>query len=299
MDKKVCDMVTERILAAMDAGVVPWQKPWVGGFNLSTSYVTRKPYSLLNQFLLPTAGEYITYKQAENLGGYVKKGAKASKVVFWNILNYDANGKLIKNLAEAKQQGVKIAKTIPYLKQWSVFNIADCEGIEPHGTDELPKGAVENRDAEKVLNDYLTRENIRIERSNLSSQAYYNLSCDMIRLPRIDQFAETSEYYSTAFHECVHSTGTKNRLNRFSDDKNAQASFGSETYSREELVAEIGAACLNAALGLESSASFENSAAYIKHWRDAIAEDNSLIITAAGRAEKAFNFILNAKSDAE
>ena len=296
MDKKICSLVADRIISALDNGVVPWRKPWVGGYQLATSYVTRKPYSLLNQILLANPTEYITFKQAQSLGGRVKKGAKASKVVFWNILNYDADGKIIKDWNEAREKGVKIAKKVPYLKEWSVFNIADCEGIEPH-SDELPKGATKDLDAEKVVTDYMTREMIEIRRDGLSAQAYYSLRSDSITVPSIDQFEKTSEYYSTLFHECVHSTGKEGRLNRFATDDAAQCSFGSDSYSREELVAEIGAASLVNALGLETEDSFQNSAAYLKHWRDKIAEDNSLIITAAGRAEKAFQFILNGKKD--
>lgn len=295
MDKKICSMVADRIVSALDAGVVPWRKPWVGGYQLATSYVTRKPYSLINQILLGNPSEYISFKQVKDLGGRVKKGAKASKVVFWNILNYDADGKLIKNVPEAKKNGVKVVKTVPYLKEWSVFNVADCEGIKPHEDEPLPNNAVKNLGAEKIINDYLTRENIEMHRDDLSAQAFYRLNDDSITVPRIDQFNETAEYYSTVFHECVHSTGKQGRLDRFATDDAAQASFGSDSYSREELVAEIGAACMVNALGLETEGSFQNSAAYLKHWRDKIAEDNSLIIVAAGRAEKAFNFILDGK----
>lgn len=297
MDKKICSMVADRIISALDNGVVPWRKPWVGGAKVATSYVTRKPYSLINQILLGNPSEYISFKQVKDLGGRVKKGAKASKVVFWNILNYDVDGKLIKNVFEAKKNGVKVAKTIPYLKEWSVFNIADCEGIEPHSDEPLPNNAAINLDAEKIIDDYLTREDIEMRRDDLSSKAFYCLTDDSITIPRIDQFLATAEYYSTVFHECIHSTGKVGRLDRFADDDAAQASFGSDSYSKEELVAEIGAAYMVNALGLETEDSFQNSAAYLKHWRDRIAEDNGLIITAAGRAEKAFQFILNGKKN--
>ena len=299
MDKKICSMVAERIIANLDNGVVPWRKPWVGGPRLATSYVTRKPYSLLNQIILGDPSEYITFNQVRELGGRVKKGAKSSKIVFWNILNYDKDGKLIRNTREARENGVKVDRSIPYLKEWSVFNIADCEGIEPHNDAPLPNNAAENLDAEKILNDYLTREGIEMRRDALSSRAFYRLGDDSITVPRIDQFAATAEYYSTVFHECIHSTGKVGRLDRFADIDAAQASFGSDSYSREELVAEIGAAYIVNALGLETEDSFQNSTAYLKHWRDRIAEDNSLIIVAAGRAEKAFNFILNGKKGAE
>lgn len=290
MNQKICAMVSERIIESLDKGVIPWRKPWVGGLHLATSYVNQKPYSFLNQCLLEDPGEYITYKQAEAAGGHVKKGAKSHKVVFWSMLKYDEDGKLLKGAKESEE---KVDRLIPYLKYWNVFHINDCEGIEPHKKEELPGGAEENRDAEQVITDYQTREKLTMKRDKISARACYNLFTDTITIPLMEQFEETAEYYSTIFHELVHSTGAKNRLNRFADNFSAQTSFGSKTYSKEELVAEMGAAFLVSYFGLETDGSFQNSTAYIKNWRDRIAEDNSLIITAAGRAEKAFNYILN------
>lgn len=287
MNKKICAMVSERIIKVLDNGVIPWRKPWVGGVRLASSYVSQRPYSFLNQCLLEEPGEYLTFKQACDVGGRVKKGAKGHQIVFWSMLRYDENGKLVKDShAEAD-------KVIPYLRYYNVFHVKDCEGISPHVNEELPEGAGKSEDAEQIITDYQTREGLKITRDKISAQAFYCLNNDSVTIPAIEQFADTAEYYSTVFHELVHSTGKIGRLNRFADVQTAQASFGSKSYSREELVAEIGAAFLVAHVGLETSASFENSTAYVKHWRDKIAEDNSLIITAAGKAEKAYRYILN------
>lgn len=120
-------------------------------------------------------------------------------------------------------------------------------------------------------------------------RAFYNPSADAVTLPLMDQFFEVSEYYSTAFHELTHSTGHTSRLNRLSKT----AHFGNEEYSKEELVAEIGAAALVNHVGLETPSSFRNSAAYVQSWLKALSNDKRMIVSAAGQAEKAVRLILN------
>ncbi len=120
--------------------------------------------------------------------------------------------------------------------------------------------------------------------------AHYRPSTDSITLPLLKQFAETAEYYSTAFHELIHSTGHASRLDRLT----ATAHFGNEEYSKEELIAEIGAAALVNRAGLETSASFRNSAAYVQNWLTGLRNDRKFIVSAAGKAEKAVNLILGA-----
>lgn len=288
MNPKICQMVTDRIIASLDAGICPWRKPWTGGASVALNYTNLRPYSLLNQMLL-APGEYVSYKQARDKGGQVKKGAKGSPIVFWKWLRYTDSGKLLGD-DDCFQEN---EKRVPYLRYYTVFNIKDCEGLEPHDKEELPKGAAADLDAEKVLVDYVTREKIKLNRDELSSQAYYSPSRDEITIPRFDQYESTAEYYSTAFHECVHSTGTKSRLNRFDESNPLGNLFGSDSYSKEELVAEMGSAFLVNSLGLESDGSFKNSAAYIGNWRNHIKKDNQLVVLAAGKAEKAFRFILN------
>lgn len=148
-----------------------------------------------------------------------------------------------------------------------------------------------NEAAEAAFTDYVRRENIQFE-SLIDDQAYYSPSRDLIHLPISDQFDNTAEYYSTAFHEATHSTGHPSRLNRFGRES-AAAAFGSESYSKEELVAEIGAACILHEFGIETPSSFANSAAYIPNWLSALRNDKRLIIGAAACAEKAVKLILN------
>ena len=130
-----------------------------------------------------------------------------------------------------------------------------------------------------------------LERSQVSDKAYYRPSTDTVVVPEIGQFKEVSEYYSTLFHELTHSTGHSSRLNRIT----APAFFGSEEYSKEELVAEIGAATLVNMAGLETPKSFKNSAAYIQGWSKALKENKKMIVEASGKANKAVNYILGKK----
>lgn len=287
MNPKICQMITDRIIESLDAGVCPWRKPWTGGATYAFNYTNLRPYSFLNQMIL-SPGEYVTYKQAKDKGGQVKKGAKGKHVVFWKWLRYTSDGRLMKD-----DEPYGGEKKIPFLQYYTVFNINDCEGLEPHNEEELPKGAAADLDAEKVLIDYIDREKIVLNRDQLSGKACYNPYSDEITIPRFDQYESTAEYYSTAFHECVHSTGHRTRLNRFDEKDPLSTMFGSDSYSKEELVAEMGSAFLVGALGLETEGSFKNSAAYIGGWRNQIKKDNQLVVLAAGKAEKAFRYILN------
>ena len=154
-------------------------------------------------------------------------------------------------------------------------------------TESLPQIANNSERADSIIQDYLAREGVKLSHK-AGDRAFYSPSTDSITLPMLNQFSETAEYYSTAFHELTHSTGHASRLNRL--DKTAF--FGSEAYSKEELVAEIGAAALVNASGLETTKSLRNNAAYIQNWLTVLKNDKRFIVSAAGKAEKAVNLIL-------
>ena len=274
----VYQMVTDRIIAEMEKGVIPWEKPWTGKGNGAWNRQTGKPYSLLNQFLLGKPGEYLTYKQCTEAGGKVKKGEKSSICVFWKQIPI-----------EEEENGVKKTKLVPMLRYYNIFHIDQCEGIEQKHNKLTDDGkAIEFdpiEEAENVLTAYLTREGIKLE-NVLGDKACYRPSFDDIILPRRDQFQIAEEYYSTAYHEAVHSTGHASRLNRLKSTH-----FASGEYSKEELVAEIGAAISLNRLGIETAKQFKNSAAYIQSWLNVLKEDNRIIVTAASKAEKAVNLI--------
>lgn len=175
-----------------------------------------------------------------------------------------------------------------------MFHISQCEGIEPRHekVDELPDVAETLDVAHDVIYDYLGREGVTLTHVH-GGRAFYRPSTDEVVLPMRSQFVSTADFYGTLFHELVHSTGHKSRLDRFSGSA-ADAAFGSEEYSKEELVAEIGSAALLNRLGIESDASFRNSAAYIQSWLKALKNDKRMIVSAAGRADKAVQLIMGA-----
>ncbi len=281
MGKSVYEMVTDRIISQLEQGVIPWQKPWTGIRSGAYNRITKKPYSLLNQMLLQHDGEYATYKQWTDLGGHVRKGEKSEIVVFWKI----------QPVEDVKEDGTKEVKQIPLLKYFNVFHISQVEGVEPLPEEELHDIAPIEK-ADQVLNDYWTRENITVEHK-VGNRAYYSPTLDMIRLPLFEQFNDSNEYYSTAFHESVHSTMKEDRCNRAEDKKGKLVAFGSNEYSKEELVAEIGSANLMNIIGIETKKSFRNSTAYIQNWLSVLKNDVKFIVSASGRAEKAADYILN------
>lgn len=280
-------VITDKITAMLSEGIIPWKRPWTGVLQGAVSYTSRRPYSLLNQILLGEPGEYITFKECEKLGGKVKKGAKSQMVVFWKWLlaeKKDANGNVVLG-----EDGEPETKKIPILRYYNVFNIKDCEGIEPHENrsfinDPLAEG-------EKVISAYVEREKgFTFENDKPSNRAFYRPSTDTVVVPMLCQYKSANEYYSTAFHEITHSTMKPSRCNR--ETENKMAAFGSEDYSKEELVAELGSAFLMAHCGIDTAGTTRNSAGYIQGWLSALRNDKKMIVTAAGKAEYAAKYIL-------
>lgn len=277
----VYDMVTARIIEELEKGIIPWKKPWHGVQSGAYNRISKKPYSLLNQMLLHKHGEYASFKQWKDLGGHVRKGEKGEIIVFWKILPVE----------ETDKEGNKIIKHIPFLKYITVFHISQVDGVEP-----LKQEALQDiepiEEAEHILHDYINREGIHLEQE-ASNEAYYSPAADLIHLPLLEQFDKPEEFYSTAFHEATHSTMKESRCNRQEERKGKLVAFGSEEYSKEELVAEIGAAGILNSLGIETTHSFRNSAAYIQNWLQVLRNDNRFIVSASSKAEKAINYILN------
>ena len=271
--------ITDRIIAELEKGTVPWHRPWSCSSG-SISRATGRPYSVLNQLLLPQAGEYVTFKQAIEEGHPVKKGEKASMVYFFKFI-------------DSKDEETGENKQIPLLKYYSVFHISQCEGMKPRFASSVPVHSDLQPDerAEQILQDYVDQSGVKLKKQH-SDKAYYSPTRDEIVIPEISQFTDKAEYYSTAYHEAVHSTGHPTRLNRITDI----ARFGSETYSKEELTAELGASYLVNAAGLETQSSFGNSASYIKNWLSVLKDDKRFIVSAAGKAEKAVGMILGEMS---
>lgn len=298
---KVYEYVTENIIKQLEQGIIPWHKPWTycnsrKSKMFAINYVTRKPYRGINTLLLDKPGEYITFKQVQALKGTVKKGAKARMVVFYMLTDKKTNE------SEEIEDGQEKAKTQKYfiLRYYNVFHLSDIEGIEskivPMDEDNThPDDKFSPIDeAEAIFEGYKDRP--KLVNFDLD-KAYYRPSQDIINMPHKHQFTKPEEYYNTLFHEGVHSTGHPKRLNRFTGAA-AIAAFGSETYSFEELVAEIGAAMLCGVSGI-GEMTIKNSAAYIQSWLKVLKDDKRLIVKVAAKAQKAVDFILGVKEKSE
>ena len=272
--------ITDRIIKELEKGIIPWHRPWSCSSG-AISRATGKPYSILNQLLLPKEGEYVTFRQAMEEGHPVKKGEKASAVFFFKFL-------------ETVDKDTGEIKTVPLLKYYTVFHISQCEGMKPRfavseqGHNDLQP----DHKAEEIIDSYIQRSGVTLNRIR-SNKAFYSPLTDTIVVPEISQFNGVSEFYSTLFHEAVHSTGHSTRLNRLSD----VVRFGSESHSKEEMTAELGSSFLVNVAGLETKNSFCNSAAYIRGWLQALKDDKRLIVSAAGAAEKAVKLILGREDE--
>lgn len=285
----IYEFINNEIITQLENGIIPWLKPWTGRADGAYSRATGKPYSLLNQFLLGGSGEWATFKQITESGGKIKKGEKARQVVYWSqvkITEKDDNGKPLTD-----NSGKPVEKIVPMLKYYSVFRVGvQTEGIEP--LEEAPSAPIiteSEDDAVGYIKTYCHDYNIKLEHL-FQDRAYYSPASDRISLPMREQFTNSAEYLGTLYHEAIHSTGHKSRLDRLS----TVAHFGNEEYSREELVAEIGAASALRQLGVDTAASLKNSAAYIQSWLRALKNDKKMIVWAASRAEKAVNMIFDA-----
>lgn len=268
--------VTDRIIAQLDQGIIPWHKPWISSGS-AISHATGHSYSLLNQMLLGKPGEYITFKQCQQEGGKIRKGEKSSMVVFWKFI-------------EQEDEETHEKKQVPFLRYYSVFHIDQCDGINPQYEKRTEQIALPDETAEQIIAAYIQCSGVKLIHQE-GDRAFYRPSTDSITLPLVAQFKDTAEYYSTLMHEIIHSTGAEGRLNRL--DKTAF--FGSEAYIKEELIAELGASALVSHCGIETPSSFQNNVAYIQNWLQALRNDKRLIVSASGKAEKAVDWILNSQ----
>ena len=279
MKQNAYEMVTNRIIEQLENGVIPWQKPWSGTHSGAYNRISNKPYSLLNQMILKHNGEYATFKQWCDLGGKIRKGEKSEVVVFWKIQPFE----------EENENGEKVIKQIPLLRYYNVFHISQVDGVEPK--EDLKISDLEPIEkAEKIKLDYMNRAHLKIF-EKVTNKAFYTPTFDYIEVPCREQYQNIEAFYSTLFHEMIHSTGHKSRLNR--SDMQGIVRHGSEKYSKEELTAELGSATLINMLGIETEKSFRNSSAYIQNWLQALKNDNKFIVSASSKAEKAVKYILN------
>lgn len=266
----VYEIVTNKIIEALESGVVAWQKGWVvagGPRNLNS----KRPYRGLNAFLLSLSPYkspfWCTFKGAKTAGGSVKKGEKGTIVIFWKVLKVDD---------PSTKSGTK---NIPLLKYYTVFNAEQCEGIT------IPEIPVNEWDSVDAAQDMIDNMPDAPAIGFGGDSALYAPLTDSVQLPFPESFYTSTDFYVTAFHELVHSTGNIKRLGRVKD----WTGHGTDPYAREELVAEMGAAMLCGAVGLEPQ--YENNAAYIRTWLARLKNDKKLVLQAASQAQRAADFI--------
>jgi antirestriction protein ArdC len=276
--------VTARILAELEKGALPWVKPWraTAGANVPCNAVTNRPYSGTNVILLWIAAEegwptprFLTLKQANDVGGRVRKGEKSTRVVF--MRKYLTKDKTPGADPDAVKQGM-------VLKEYSVFNVAQCDGLPDRIVNGPKVVHVSNPNERSELADaYIATTGADVREGH--GQAMYSPSKDFIGLPKFADFVNADNFYNTAFHELTHWTGHKSRLERL---PMVVKRFGDQAYAAEELVAELGAAFQSAEFGFDGDV---RDAGYIAHWIRLLKDDSKAFFTAASAAQKAVDFL--------
>ncbi|UAK25464.1 ArdC family protein [Sphingomonas nostoxanthinifaciens] len=282
------DDVTQRILGELDAGRLPWVQPWGGasssggiGPGLPRNALTARPYSGINILILWGAviehgfpsQSWLTFRQAQEAGGRVRKGERGVTVVYADRFTPEAE-------RERAQRDGDDARAVPFLQRFTVFNVAQCEGLRSGlATDPAP---LPEREIVPVAEEVIAASGVDFHIGG--DRAFYVPALDFVQVPPQPAFFEPVNYYRTCLHELTHATGHAKRLGR--DLTNA---FGSKGYAREELVAEMGSAFLCAALGIVPTV---RHADYIGSWLEVLREDNRAIFRAASAATKAADWLL-------
>jgi len=266
---------------------LPWQKPWNVEIGMPQNLVSKKAYSGMNILMLAftdfSSPYWLTWNQAEKLGGYIKAGQekKYEIVTFWKSNKYvkktfDSNGEVL----EEEKKGM-------ILRYYKVWNAEQTEDVKFPEIEQVQHNPIP--EAESVVNGMPNQPEILLN----GTRAFYVPSKDKVVVPAMGHFGNVEEYYSTLFHELTHSTSHKSRLDRWTKGH----TFGDKDYSKEELVAEIGAALLCGYCGMEVP--FDNSVAYLQSWLSQLENDPKMLVRAAGQAQKAMDYILHIEKEVE
>lgn len=275
----IYETVTARILAQLAAGQVPWRKTWHLGLPKSLS--TGREYRGINILVLGstayTSAYWLTFREAQRQGGHVRKGERATPVIYWK---WRTPAELARR---AEQTGMAdVAPCVPFVS--AVFNLEQVEGVTRPADDLQPRPEDRLQVAEQMLDVMPDKPEIV---HTLTAQPAYSPRLDRITLPHLSQFESADEYYATLFHELTHSTGARHRLNRFAEAAGDRV----EQYSFEELVAEFGAAFLCGFAGIENPGTAALQASYIEGWARVFRQDNRMLVRAASAAQRAADYI--------
>jgi len=277
--------VWDALIAKIESDPGIWSRPWFmtkdGGSIRPSNFSTGRKYSGFNIFMLEitrqaggfTSNKWITFNQCKALNGFVLKGSKGAPIIVFSPPKYKENDKGERELIRP-----------PFFGSSYVFNIEQTTLTEKESPAPAAPEAVfmTIEEAESLISKTGA---IIIEKP--SDRAYYSPGADHIVIPSIKQFKTVPEYYGTKFHELIHWSGHESRLNRLKNN----AGFGSESYAREELIAEIGSVFLKTETGINDGV--DNAAAYIKNWWTAIKDDKGSLIDACAKAQKATDYIMS------
>jgi antirestriction protein ArdC len=276
MSTDVYTLITDRIISLLDKGTVPWQQTWSTEVGMPRNLVTEREYHGSNLWILGSQGYtspfWATLHQVNQAGGRILSGSKSTPIIF-----YKPYKSIDKETGEEKTRRV--------LQYSNVFNAAQMEGVD---VPEIVKEVREHTPIEvcdKIIGGYPKGPTI----IHGDSRAYYRPSSDSVHMPELSAFTTAEAYYSTLFHELTHSTGHSSRLDR---NMSGMVRFGDVSYAREELIAEMGATYLCGVAGISNS-TIDNSASYIASWKQALRNDPRCVITAAGKAQRAADYILD------
>jgi len=290
--------VSNRIVAIIEKGVLPWRKTW-STYGLARNYVSGRQYTGINYILMNNTGHAIpyfaTFNQIKELGGTIIKGAKANIVIYFKVYYKDSNDNILTpEVAKGRYEKGEDIRILKLIRYYNVFNLEDIEGIEIDYT-RFPE--VKLSDNEKITRCEDTIRNMPNPpdlRQIDANRAFYSPAQDFINLPSIGQFETSEYYYATYFHELIHATGHASRLAR--NEVMDFSGFGTKPYSKEELIAEIGASFLSCHCQINYDSVVENNASYLAGWLKVLKEDSRFIFKVSAEAQKAIEFILQYQS---
>lgn len=275
--------ITDKIINELEAGTAPWVRPWSGEADpFPRNALSQRPYRGINNVLLGmeahgrgyASNQWLTFRQAHQLGGHVRKGERASTIIYYEARMVE------KDDADSVADGDEAEKRfMPLLKVFSVFNLDQVDGLpanhQPNPPDfEWHAGAT----PEQII------DGSGAEIRHQGFKAFYSPTNDLIYLPNKGNFADAASYYSTALHELCHWTGSSTRLGRKLGRR-----FGESAYAMEELIAELGAAFLSVHCRLDGRL---QHASYISSWLEVLQRDKRAVFVAAAQAQNAADYLL-------
>lgn len=275
MSNKVYEIITDQIIKQLERGVIPWQHAYIGG--MPKNGISMKDYNGINIFLLSVRGfanpYWFTFKQVTDASGHVKKGEKGTPIIFWKLYTPKQSND---DIEEPEEHRV--------LRYYYVFNFEQTEGLNAEKYTIKAGDFSPIQAAEKIVSEYHGAPAVQ----HKEQRAWYSPVTDIVNMPAPESFVKPEFYYKTLFHELIHSTGHDSRLNR---SLKGNTGFASASYSKEELIAEMGASFLSGRAGIFEAPQLEQASAYIASWITELRGDPALVVKAASQAQKAADYI--------